>query len=266
MSTFKQFLLEDSQSRTKTIDEQQALQFAETYCYDYLENGNYLYRGIYDRGHYLYGNSADSSPRIAKEIPNYYNLIMSNLPSWQQIPRRDQSFIGSTQIKGTKNYGDSFLMMIPDDTTVAAFHDKDIWSGTKNTEKVIGRDLDTIAFAIDRIHRYVDTNHTPQQTEHNFNNLVDFLNQAAKHIDQLSHKKEFGIERAAIQILELVQQKGAMDTLQYLFDPTGSVDTFTASNLPTLTENREVWFSGPAVFINVSDKHPHPREFIKQVL
>jgi len=73
---------------------------------DAYNKGKKLFRGYYDsKGDYLFVDPKQGKPRkSAYAKGNYYTLLMDNLPSWKQYPKRSQSLIMSSSHTKASEY------------------------------------------------------------------------------------------------------------------------------------------------------------------
>ena len=128
---FKQYLTEEW-SRSKKMDTDKALEWAEKYAKKALDNarkGNIIYRGSnagFDA--LIVSPSQSKKPRKSAYVgSNYYTLLMDNLPSWKQYPKRSQSIICTTDINKSDDYGEIYIVLPKDGSRIGVCSDGDIF-------------------------------------------------------------------------------------------------------------------------------------------
>ena len=163
---------------------------------DYTE-GCLIYRKDENRGDFLLVNPKISSQdRIAPYASkNYHNLLISNLESWKDWPRRNKSLICASSYRAL-SHGGGFIkvpkanyVIIPFDDTVVATGDRgDFWNCFPNLpkdEEFMEEDLDrpSIAYYMISLVYELDRNVKPSLNT-NWNELKSFLegSEASEHI------------------------------------------------------------------------------------
>lgn len=105
---------------------------------------------------------------------NIYNDLMSNiLPSWQNWPKRNHSFICTTGYKRAENYGSVYMVFPKNGTDIAICPNPDIWDSIKT----IGMNLDNFNILLTKI-IYYTINYKKEEINFNqniFNKQSDFL-------------------------------------------------------------------------------------------
>jgi hypothetical protein len=94
---------------------------------------NCLYKGINylenPQGFYLVNPSfAIRKSRTLKETGNIHNLIIDNLPSWENYPKREKSIIFSTLYRTAKIYGICYHVFPKIGSQVAICPNDDFWN------------------------------------------------------------------------------------------------------------------------------------------
>jgi len=67
---------------------------------------------------------------------NYYNLLLSNLPSWKKYPPRNRSLICSLDYHSAENYGDAQYVFPVDGSKVGVCPEADIWLSFQNVQEL----------------------------------------------------------------------------------------------------------------------------------
>ncbi len=108
----KSYLLTEA-GRTKNLSQKNTEVILKKQCKAALESfkkDDIIFRGIYDHS-FTYGIVKPSKhTRTSANTENYYTLLTANSKQWKNYPRRDQSIICSTDIRGAASFGDTFYV------------------------------------------------------------------------------------------------------------------------------------------------------------
>ena len=188
---------------TTTLTKDEVIEILTTKCKKFLNWGKdytedcLIYRKDEDRGDFLLVNpKLSSQDRIAPYASkNYHNLLISNLESWKDWPRRNKSLICASSYRAL-SHGGGFIkvpkanyVIIPFDDTVVATGDRgDFWNCFPNLPKdedFMEEDLDrpSIAYYMISLVYELDKNVKPSLNT-NWNELKSFLegSEASEHI------------------------------------------------------------------------------------
>lgn len=188
---------------TTTLTKDEVIEILTTKCKKFLNWGKdytedcLIYRKDEDRGDFLLVNpKLSSQDRIAPYASkNYHNLLISNLESWKDWPRRNKSLICASSYRAL-SHGGGFIkvpkanyVIIPFDDTVVATGDRgDFWNCFPNLpkdEEFMEEDLDrpSIAYYMISLVYELDRNVKPSLNT-NWNELKSFLegSEASEHI------------------------------------------------------------------------------------
>ena len=188
---------------TTTLTKDEVIEILTTKCKKFLNWGKdytedcLIYRKDEDRGDFLLVNpKLSSQDRIAPYASkNYHNLLISNLESWKDWPRRNKSLICASSYRAL-SHGGGFIkvpkanyVIIPFDDTVIATGDRgDFWNCFPNLPKdedFMEEDLDrpSIAYYMISLVYELDRNVKPSLNT-NWNELKSFLegSEASEHI------------------------------------------------------------------------------------
>ena len=188
---------------TTTLTKDEVIEILTTKCKKFLNWGKdytedcLIYRKDEDRGDFLLVNpKLSSQDRIAPyAFKNYHNLLISNLESWKDWPRRNKSLICASSYRAL-SHGGGFIkvpkanyVIIPFDDTVVATGDRgDFWNCFPNLPKdedFMEEDLDrpSIAYYMISLVYELDRNVKPSLNT-NWNELKSFLegSEASEHI------------------------------------------------------------------------------------
>ena len=182
---------------TTTLTKDEVIEILMTKCKKFLNwgkdytEGCLIYRKDENRGDFLLVNPKISSQdRIAPyAFKNYHNLLISNLESWKDWPRRNKSLICASSYRAL-SHGGGFIkgpsvdyVIIPfDDTMVATGDRSDFWNCFSNLPKdedFMEEDLDrpSIAYYMTSLVHELDRDVKPSLNT-NWNELKSFLEES----------------------------------------------------------------------------------------
>ena len=188
---------------TTTLTKDEVIEILTTKCKKFLNWGKdyiedcLIYRKDEDRGDFLLVNpKLSSQDRIAPYASkNYHNLLISNLESWKDWPRRNKSLICASSYRAL-SHGGGFIkvpkanyVIIPFDDTMVATGDRgDFWNCFSNLPKdeefsEVDLDRPSIAYYMISLVYELDRNVKPSLNT-NWNELKSFLegSEASEHI------------------------------------------------------------------------------------
>ena len=114
MIKLKNLLHEDK--RSSSISERQMFQALETLrdvkqsLLDNIANDRYIYRGVRQDDLYYIVEPRQFS-RKSKNTVNFYTLLVDNMPSWINYPKRSKSIICTTDHYKPRSYGTTFVVI-----------------------------------------------------------------------------------------------------------------------------------------------------------
>jgi hypothetical protein len=125
---FKQILQENCKDFLETL---------EAVDYNLLETQNFLFRSSNENvGNFVYTNPGQSpTDRIApfSRFGNYHNLVISNLDSWSEYPKRNKSLITAGWKRVKKHaMGHTYLIIPFDSVKIAECGGDDFWEAFKS--------------------------------------------------------------------------------------------------------------------------------------
>jgi hypothetical protein len=124
----KHFLL--TEGRTQKISEEDFYKKVKVECSDILKsynNRNFYYRGIKGFKEKFGFVKPSSFERESENTDNYYTLLMDNLPSWKNYPKRSKSIVFTNDIDTAVSYGNSYILFPKNGVKIAEASAEDIW-------------------------------------------------------------------------------------------------------------------------------------------
>lgn len=260
---FESFLLTEGRIKQSTFEDAQKLltgKHSDAYKTWLKNKGRYIFRGTgtLDTS-YAYGNAKGSRPRRSANTTNHSTLWFSNHPSWNKFPRRDESFICSTDPGKAEGYGTyaggalyhvfpengTDIGVCPDRDIFDSFDSKDtqanvyyinqfIVAAIENSRKILGASVSDndvnwkyMKYTFDSIKMAYDTSE--------FDEKMDYRNSL---IDQYFSPEQFDGDIESL--------------LADVYDPKKNKFKIVKSGQP-IERLKEVWMGGNCLFVHDKD-------------
>lgn len=247
VGTFKQFLTE---SRSQPISLDRVKQFAADNCTQFVQTGmGHVFRGIADANEdFLYAQPSGQR-RSAFATKNWYNLILSNHPSWSDFPKRNESFICANSAGVANSYGQLYVAIIPDQTQIAVAPKLDIQISFDSHLDVLN-----LNSAIELLTQYAteqqDLQSPPvEQMRDSYEHLIDFLQSVRHNIDRY-RQSHFDNMKDYNTFLNMLDKYKPQQLFEKVLGPDENGFTkVQAPQVDGVSHKAEMWFSSPAVFV-----------------
>ena len=246
---FKQYLI--TEGRSVQISDDEARSWIKKNAKNQLKmskQGNHIYRGVKNTRSVdtsLKVNPGKSKPRQSAYVGyNYYTLLMDNLPSWKQYPKRSQSIVCSTDQGKASDYSgefnDKFVFSVypKDGSNIAITPDDDIFTSFPKLFKETGSSYMgewSTDFMI------IDTNITGGKSDTSWKDMIKLF----KYIDSDDHTGVLG--RMNMSFLNSGDSLKSMDDIM---NPKGNGFNLHPVGAKKLPKNREVWTDGESVLVS----------------
>jgi len=238
---FKQYISESDKYggnyRTKPIDKETAIKLIKDNCkksYHIMYNSPYsrkLYRGVLSSKEYGFVDTNTGQPRISANTLNYMTLLMDNLPSWKEYPKRSKSIICSTNPDYTSEYGKVNHVIPYDNAVIGVCGYFDVWNSFTalghNTVSDFNRALQSM---FDREKIDVD--------DRSYDSLVDGLIKLSKISDTTKQSNLVSL---------IIDSDDVMKHLDEILDPKRNGFKMGYKGLE---DDVEVWVQGKCVLVN----------------
>jgi hypothetical protein len=262
MITFKEFLNEaptKDKPQFDSVEVADAIDALNAHCKDalwMLKGNRPLWRGqistseINKTGFALVDPS--KTERRSENTSNYYTLILDNIPSRKEFPKRSRSFIASTSYIIGRSYSlqRSPIVLIPyDGVKIGVVHAEDIWLTEINLFGV----RDEIETFNDRWARFGPMLSSAKWDKWiKFNEMLedkDAREEALAKIERVFNPK--GKVPGPTGLIKRGKEDflGAVDKA-YSPEETGHTVETTATLKKNFPENSEVWVGGPCMAIS----------------
>jgi len=240
-------------SQVLDIDENNIQEVLQKYApwYD-INCKTKLYRGVKSRNKERVEPLLILDPtihnRISIDTDNYYNLIMDNLPKWEEYPKRSKSIIGSLNKSTASDYGTLYrIIPLLENTKVAIAPRHDIWFSFQNAFKTIPP-------------IYTRCIHCGGSGKHNMGGACKPCNGSGdKTITNLKQfndklKRDFNLTRDGYSWSEFKNiTKNAMPVINDIFDPIkNGFRLINYNNDTNIFKDAEIWTEGKCLLIKDS--------------
>ena len=216
----------------------------------YLKAGKFLYRGFADRqsGHdnssVIFGDSTKGKPRKSiGEMANYYTLWMTYNEKWKDKPRREHSFIVSSEPNDAGSWGKLYLVVPSNDVKIGEVGENDIWN------KVLANDFNYANFTKDtfeilKVFKLEDSATT-------YEGLAKTLKSVT--LEQMLDKRvsddaaRWYITDRMVNYMKSKKYQTLYDAWEKVFDPS-EFNFMTSKNI---SGRGEFWIEGECMFITL---------------
>lgn len=197
-----------------------------------------IYRGTKSNvGEYGYINSNIGRPRMSANTKNYMTLLMDNLPSWKNYPKRSKGIICSTNKRQSYSYGLVYMVTPFDDAKIGVCSDFDVW----DSFDVLGSNMgvkkfnDFLAIAFGDYGIDVD--------ETSYDSLIDSIKELIdndRFMNGFFQKRDFR---------NTVLNTSSKDLVRHLDKVLSPEKNGFSLGIEKIENHREVWIQGEAVMI-----------------
>lgn len=194
-----------------------------------------LYRGMKSVGPFGFGDG-NKLNRQSKNTENYYTLIIDNDPTWEEYPKRSNSFICSTYELYSSSFGVPYIVIPLEGQEMGVCPAMDFWESFVNFPSAINRMLTDLA----RFYLKRPISQTNFSAFHSDLNDISKAIPADPHVVAVKDFEEMGYTIG----------DSLYDFYVKLIDPKKNNFKIT-TNVTTIPEEREVWLSGKVLFIQM---------------
>lgn len=247
MLTFKEFLAE---RRSSKISVDKAIAWMEEHAMDYLHGEKFLYRGVREAdAEITFADTHVGEPRKSiGGMNNFYTWWMSYNPKWEGKPRRERSFITSSDAADARTWGLLHLFVPNNSAKIGAVGENDIWN-------IVLSDGTHSAFRLSRFASFTkrildDFELHPT----NYEELASSLKQVKYDMLVLPEgergTKEYHIDKDMVNLMKERKKDNLFDLWADVFDPS-NFEFMTPGNIKG---DGEFWVDGQAIYIPLTFK------------
>lgn len=246
-----EIIIRESRVRSMERDAHQIVELLLKNCSDAIK-GSHLYRGRYfsiEKFGY-FDQKLVKNPREAANTSNYFNLLISNSPNWDNWPKRNRSILGSTSYEQSRGYGSVSIVFPFNNVKIALSPNHDFWESFPELETAFGysfNDVDQINMALEDIASHFEI----QLNEFQFNIFESQMKEIQNRLKTTDLKSDKDFYEYYQPIIEkLLKYKDPMKFLFKITDPKlNNFKLFTTKNLEFDNEY-EWWTEGPAYLVD----------------
>jgi len=244
MTKFLHYLTE---GRTQSIDKDKAFKLIDKHCsknYDKTMGNKVskIYRGIKNfKQDFGYINSNKGELRTSANTLNYVTLLIDNLPSWKDYPKRSKGIICSTDEGTAYNYGETYQVFPYDNSKIGICPEHDMWDSFYNTFKghYIIPDINEL---LKNTFKYYDI----KVDDNNWNSFKNGLEKLDLGIILKDEFYEAYYQKLAKILFET--NKNIIQHLNDILSPIKNNFRLGIDNVKTYTDN-EIWIQGECIFM-----------------
>lgn len=121
--------LNEADERVRVIPTREEFMVSiEKYASKAYKNGRNIFRGHSSKDDFLYVEPTKITRKSPYAFTNYYNQLLSHLPSWEGWPKRNKSLICTTDNTKARQYNDSVYVVYPfNEANIGVCPKDDIW-------------------------------------------------------------------------------------------------------------------------------------------
>lgn len=248
MSRLNNFLNESI--RTTLLTEDETINLLKTKCSNSLkyciDNDDYIYRGLTNSNPRLLTDTSKGKLRKSTTF-NYYNLLLDNLESWKNYPKRQKSIICTTNFSYSKTFGlESFIVFPFNNINIGVCPENDIWHSFRSTSLIyFGDELNEILNII-----LGSKSEKFDKDWKTFNKAIKDSEKIIKDSDKTINNEYYSNRLIWKEIF--IKKRKYLEVFNEFFNPNKNRFKLMNSNKLKLKGNlsSEIWFSGKAVLIN----------------
>ncbi len=230
----------------------------------FAENGCHIFRGVKgDNSDFFIGSSNEGDERTSANTNNLYTAFLSKTPTWNDVAKRDRSFICTNSYTYALDYGESYAVFPYDTAKISIAREHDFWFSFSNGFSKIDvqtNSLLCIATTVEMIFEYKKRKMLPISKSTINSILADVDQIISSMTDEQTEEFLKGTSRRTLDMFNAFKKLGAAKTLETLFDPElNKIETYSGKTFPNIeagestTQSREIWIEGDAIFIKYPD-------------
>jgi hypothetical protein len=232
-----------NEGRSVSITELKALKYIKMHCMN-AWFGHKIYRGNrkLDDDYYLLDASTYDERTSPFADNNFYNLLLSNLPSWKKYPKRNKSVICTTSSHNAENRGNgTYYYVLPvDNAIIGVCPAGDIW------DSFYASDIDLGTFSSDlEIFLYDQVSKSARDTDRDYDEFVSVCEKA----DRLKKEEELNIDEVSAWLEKYIMSPlPLIEYLDKILSPKKNKFKLVKSG-HDLYDNREVWTDAKCILV-----------------
>lgn len=173
-----------SEGRSSAIHIDTALKIVQTHNPNGISNYS-IYRGIKEQSEDFYYVQPSSHIRKSAHTyngTNYYTILLDNLPSWKEYPKRSKSIICSTSNTLASAYGTVYCVIPKEGSKIAISPSPDIWNSF-HIVNINYFNLNIFNRIIDEYMKRYELIMSKKMNKNNYDDIAEVLNYVMKEKD-----------------------------------------------------------------------------------
>lgn len=221
--------------------------FSQTYNTAALayDQGRRIYRGVSSPPEeFWFQAKLSKGDRKSTTGPNWYTLIIDNVPEWKTFPKRSASVICTTDIEHTQEYGDTFVVFPEGDPIIGICPVGDIWHS-------FSVNLDFLMESLESLSKLYNVT----LSQDNWSQLTQGLTELTNKILEIQQNEKpdtSGVLKSVDYLISKVTPtRDLLSVLRSILNPTSAgFKTAKLSEWTPSSQTTEIWFSAPAFLIS----------------
>jgi hypothetical protein len=234
------FLL--NESRSIKISENDCIEMIKKDYMDAIHSKNRIYRGNNEDAPFLYIKPSNYERESPYAVNNYYNLLLSNLPSWSKYPKRNKSVICTTEYDVADRYKNSdfpYLVLPKDGAEIGVCPENDIWFSFRGSGIHVLNDLNDVLKNIIKVAAADEKIRDYKHLEMVLKNI---------YYDEEEDTEIYSIFKQFQIIIKDYPKTSLFNLINDLLSPVDN--DFKVTNIKNrIPDGLEVWISDPCILI-----------------
>jgi len=242
-----------SEGRSQKVDWQAIYDARDRYsvAFNQALKGNKIYRGLPFNEDLLHANPTQTV-RKSQNTTNFYTLLMDNLASWKNYPKRSRALICATSEGRAMDYGYAYVVLPEGNPMIGVCGENDLWDSFPNVMSTLNLG------GMDRFNEVIGSiadGYGLRMDDDDYQSFIKDLEKADEYRAQGLELDRSAVNRGFYRAIEYLfkQKVPLIRTFESLMMPSkNGFDLTSLGNLnATSHQGKEVWFNSPAWLVNV---------------
>lgn len=241
--------------KTKLLLQGKASSAWEKHLKDYR-----IFRGMDSNNEFKF-ISPSKTTRESRNTLNIVNSFLDILPSWKNWPKRSNSIICSTSIRGAEFYGYVFQVFPFDNAKIGICSQSDFWTSFPVIkERFPSHDIDSLNYTISNLYTTLGLKVNFQKfTTEQVKQLIDYLNKKTHGPEGIRSLYSVGYlsdKYVREMLVDMINFYKGGDWIKYfdgLFNPEkNNFQLTTIEEYSQLNTDKEVWTDSDSLMVRMS--------------
>lgn len=245
-----------SEGRSSAISMEKALEIAQINNpggiskYPIFRGG----RNLKDDFYYIQPSLFNRKSAYTDDKLNYYTILIDNLPSWKEYPKRSRSIICSNNNDYANSYGSLYCVVPAEGSKIAICPSYDIWQSFEELNKIV-LSVNELNGVLEEYIQNYETIMSDKINKDDYNDIIKAIDYSVKNHDKSSFTY---IANEVIDYYNEYQHKyhHKYDTMSEFIDTVllnpivnGFDMKIYTPNFQLNVENREIWIQNDSILV-----------------